>query len=195
MRPHLGCLQLSQDGKLAMIAALSRGLECTVQVMFALRNHAWCTLCRCSGLCIYCHVTICMMAAHSVVQHATAVDRRVVILQREQSQILEDGMKVGVPLVIGEQPSAQKSASAFDDYMEYARSISELAAMDSMASSSGPQFAALNGALGRDLIARLQSNESRDKLVRKLERLEKKLRISQRWSAESADFEVSNWMW
>ena len=52
-------------------------------------------------------------------------------------------------LAVGEQPSAQKFASAFNDHMEYACSISELAATDSMASPSGLQFAALNGALGR----------------------------------------------
>lgn len=74
--------------------------------------------------------------------------------------------------------------------MEYARNINELAAMDSMASSSSPQSAALIGALGRQLIARLHSNESREKLVRKLVRLEKKLHLSERWTQDSVEYQV-----
>ena len=123
-------------------------------------------------------------------QHATAVGRSVQVLHREQTQILEDGRKIDLQLIIGEQPSAQRAVTVFDDRMEYARNINELAAMDSMASSSGPQSAALIGALGRQLIARLHSSESREKLVRKLVRLEKKLHLSERWTQDSAEYQV-----
>lgn len=131
-----------------------------------------------------------MVTAQSAVQHAIAVESRGKILEREKAQILKDATEMGVQLVIGEQPSARKSVRAFDDLMEYARCVSELAAMDSMTSSAGPQFAALNGALGRDLIARLHSNESREKLVRKLERLERKLHLLERWTQDCADYKV-----
>ena len=124
-------------------------------------------------------------------QHATSVENKVRELTAERNATLRDAERLGVQLVPGAELSVTQPAAAFDDSMEYARLISELAVMDNMNSASSSHFLALSGTQVRDLVARLQSAENREKLLRKMDRLERKLHLSERWTPESEEFKVS----
>ena len=123
-------------------------------------------------------------------QHATSVERKITALGAEQAGILQDANELGVELTIGEPLHVSQPAAIFDDNMEYARLVGELEATESMNTAGNPHLAALNGAIGRDIIARLHSTENRAKLDRKLLRLERRLGITQRWTPEHPEFKV-----
>ena len=98
--------------------------------------------------------------------------------------------ELGVELVIGEPLYVSQPAAIFDDTMEYARLVAELEATESMSTSRIPHLAALNGAIGRDMIARLHSAKNLAKLERKLLRFERRLGIAQCWTPEHPQFKV-----
>ena len=111
-------------------------------------------------------------------------------LEKEQATTISDARQLGADLAIGEPLAISQPAAVFDDAMQYARLISELTAMTSMSTSNSQYFAALNGAMGRNLITRLQSPENHQKLLRQLERMERRLRIDERWTTDCPEFKV-----
>ena len=118
------------------------------------------------------------------------VERKLTALKVEEAGILADARELGAELVIGETLQVSQPAAIFDDDMEYARLVAELDAVESMSTSRNPHLAALNGAIGRDIIARLHSAEHRVKLERKLLRMERRLAIAPRWTPEHPQFKA-----
>lgn len=123
-------------------------------------------------------------------QHVTSVEREIAALKVEQAGILSDAKELGVELRIGEPLHVSQPAAIFDDEMEYARLVAELDATQSMSAARNPHLAALNGAIGRDIVARLHSTESRARLEKQLLRHERRLAIAVRWTPEHPQFKV-----
>ena len=87
--------------------------------------------------------------------------------------------------------TVDRPAAAFDDHMEYARLTMEKDFQDSFAGANGAYLAAVSGAVGQEIIARLLNKQSRDKVLQRLSTLQRKLGIAVAWTADSEDFKVN----
>ncbi|BDA51460.1 hypothetical protein COCOBI_19-0150 [Coccomyxa sp. Obi] len=122
--------------------------------------------------------------AEGLVKHAEDVRKRHEELLKDIELIKAKASAMNVILDSAAVLSVARPAALFDDRMEYARLIMEKDFLDTFAGANGAYLAAVSGAVGKEIIARLQNRDSRDKVLQRLSSLQSKLGMWRgRWTA------------
>ena len=129
--------------------------------------------------------------AVTVLQHVADIAKRHQDLVKEIDSLIASASALNIILDETSAVTVDRPAAAFDDHMEYARLTMEKDFLDSFAGANGAYLAAVSGAIGQEMIARLQNTQSRDKVLQRLEALQAKLGIDSAWTVESEDFKVN----
>ncbi len=66
----------------------------------------------------------------------------------------------------------------------------EMDFLDTFAGADGAYLTAVSGAVGKEIIARLQNRGSRERVLQRLSYLQSKLGISAAWTVDSEEFKV-----
>lgn len=128
----------------------------------------------------------------SVMQLQKTADLRCKKLEKELSQLCIDAEGAGI-VIVPQLPYVVSPAQPdYTDRMRYVKLLAEEKFLASCTSGRGIYVAALRTEGTRNLAARAQGTEARERLQRDIAHMEKKLKIEERWTPDSVGYKV--WM-